>query len=307
MSTPRIPVWKNKLSPLREGADAAVEQLRQHWFFEILQLCAVLMAVYWWPWRRLPVPGYAIGVLALLAAIMSLHTEMGRWHKVVWILLVGAYLVIEFRAIKKDRTEYATLEESRRAEQNNQFNDIAENLKKSMQQSHIQFSETTAGINRTLSTITGGDTVCYVIASPIGSEFLLVLATRGANPLHGVSTEMVDQDAMISMFRNNPKGVSFETIQSQTTYFPMQLFTEPSTSRTIGKITIGAGEARNLHFNFFSMNGMWGENLKLRKVNGAWIQALRVTKEIKGTGGKQKTVFEMVPKEYPRVNGKMDW
>jgi hypothetical protein len=75
------------------------------WFFRLTQIVSLTLFLYWW-WR-LPVPGYAIGVLAVLAAMMSLHIEarMQWWDKAEWLLLMGAFLVTELNAINLDRAE----------------------------------------------------------------------------------------------------------------------------------------------------------------------------------------------------------
>jgi hypothetical protein len=77
--------------------------LRHHGAFYVLQIGFSAWIIWRWPWDQLPVPGYAIGVLAVAAAVMSLHSDMKLGHRVVWILLLGAFLRLEIRAISKDR------------------------------------------------------------------------------------------------------------------------------------------------------------------------------------------------------------
>ena len=67
------------------------------------QAAASLLALYFW--LHIPAPGYAVGCLAVVAALMSLHKQMHLGHKAVWILIMGALLCLEFRAIDKDREE----------------------------------------------------------------------------------------------------------------------------------------------------------------------------------------------------------
>jgi hypothetical protein len=76
----------------------------------------------------------------------------------------------------------------------------------------------------------------------------------------------------------------------------------------IGAIPLGPSETRKLHFNFFAMNGDWHETLILRMVAGHWTQAVRITKDIRGSKrNAQKTLYEMVPPDYPMVERKIDW
>jgi hypothetical protein len=118
--------------------------LRHQWFFNLVQLAGVGCAIHWW--RHLPVPGYAIGVLAVLAAVMSVHGKMQRWQKVMWMLLIGAFLLLEFRAIDKDRTDFARGDSSRRQQETQQFQSIANGLTASLEQSQRHFDATMKSI-----------------------------------------------------------------------------------------------------------------------------------------------------------------
>ena len=92
MPTTRTMV-RTSLSNIRPG----------QWVFMALQALSALLALYFW--LHTPVPGYSVGCLAITAALMSLHERMHPAHKAVWILIMGVLLVLEFRAIDKDRQD----------------------------------------------------------------------------------------------------------------------------------------------------------------------------------------------------------
>jgi hypothetical protein len=279
------------------------QHFRQHWFFDIVQVAATLLAVYWIWTARFPPPGYAIGILAVLAAIMSLHADMQKWQKAAWVVLMGVYLFTEFRAITKDRNEFAHTEERRRNEQNQQFQDIASGLQSSMEQSQAQFRDTMSGIGRTINSVTGGNGFCYAMASPVGNQFLLIISTTSPDALRDINAEMTDDDVV-----RNTRVFTWDAIQGFTTHFPVVLSLSSSAGWNIGTIPIGTSEKRKLHFNFFAMNGNWHETLNLRFVAGHWAQAIRVTKDIRGSkSNAQKKLYEWVPPDYPKVEGKVDW
>jgi hypothetical protein len=140
--------------------------LRNHFLFYLSQLVAIGVAVYWL--RNLPVPGYAIGGLAVLAALMSIHPDIQPGHKVVWMLLIGLFLFIEFRAIDKDRTEFADAEADRRQQENKQFQHIADTLTDSIQQSQNQFATTMDSMKGLWSEATGGNSYLYFEISDVG-------------------------------------------------------------------------------------------------------------------------------------------
>ncbi len=192
--------------------DRLRDHLRHHSFFSLVQIIAVSTAFYWW--RHLPVPGYAIGVLAVLAAVMSVHSEVRLWQKATWILLMGAFLVLEFRAIEKDRDEYAKAEHSRRIEENDQFQNIAHGLTAAIQQSQVQFAATMSRFDATTSRMesilqkeertaelakqnldqtTGGDGYVYLLVAPRGplnpppDKWPLVIMNSADIPISDVS------------------------------------------------------------------------------------------------------------------------
>ena len=89
--------------------------------------------IYWH--LRIPSPGKAVTVMAVVAAVMALRGEMGGFEKFAWLTLLFLFLVIEIRAIDKDR------------------------------EAHEQkFKRTIDGFTETISGITGGQTFPYLEA-----------------------------------------------------------------------------------------------------------------------------------------------
>jgi hypothetical protein len=112
-------VW-NRESVARRYLPGLQNHLLHHWFFDAVQVLAILCIAYWL--RHLPAPGYSVAVLGVLAAIMSLHVGMHALQKVLWMVLMGGFLILEFQAIRKDRSDFAKAEEAKRQEQLSQFN-----------------------------------------------------------------------------------------------------------------------------------------------------------------------------------------
>lgn len=118
--------------------------LRLQWFFYLAQLVAIAVIIRWW--NNLPVPGYAIGVLAVAAAVMSVHGRMRWWQKVTWMLIIGAFLFLEFRAIDKDRKLFADDQAMQRDKEQDRFkrllNNQNDNFNKMLTQAQADFSAT---------------------------------------------------------------------------------------------------------------------------------------------------------------------
>lgn len=83
--------------------------IRHEWKKYLLYyLCylAILGWLAWWiPYRHLPWPGVAVAIIAMLAALMSIHADIHPRHKFIYFALMAALLTTEFRAMRKDRTD----------------------------------------------------------------------------------------------------------------------------------------------------------------------------------------------------------
>jgi hypothetical protein len=119
--------------------------LRDQWFFVLAQVGATIWALGWL-FGTTPSPGYSIGVLAVVAAVMSVHPEMKDFQKVIWMLLIGAFLTIEFRAIDKDRKENNKQQAATEQQQQQAFQSIldsgTQNFKDLLSQEQAHFEKT---------------------------------------------------------------------------------------------------------------------------------------------------------------------
>jgi membrane protein implicated in regulation of membrane protease activity len=76
-----------------------------HWPFFLFHF-ATLGALLWWiPYDRLPWTGVAVAIIAVLAALMSVHSNLRPRHKFIYFALMAALLITEFRAMRKDRDD----------------------------------------------------------------------------------------------------------------------------------------------------------------------------------------------------------
>jgi hypothetical protein len=265
-------------------------------------------------------------LVAALVAVATLLSEkkereinpprFRRWRKPILYSLTGAALVVGVvQILNADREACDAEKKSRQA--NDALKDALAKLDESttqianmtalntqLQRSLIAQSDTIADLSRqNIAAVTGGNSFCYVIASPVEQSFMLAVSTVGSSPLHDVGVEMIDVDLLRTM--TNKPSLTMQELQSFRTVFPSIPSLSSSSGHWVATIPTGGRDKRNLHFNFFSMNGVWGEDLNLRFVKGQWQQALRVMKQLKNN--KQKMIYSMVPPDYPTVDGKVDW
>lgn len=111
---------------------------RQNRIFLCLQIAIALWAAFLW--IHLPAPGWAVAILAGVAAAMSVHGEMRGWQKAIWMALIGSLLLIELRAISKDRADNSATQASFFAAQQQGFSTTASGLQAAI-----------AALNQTLS------------------------------------------------------------------------------------------------------------------------------------------------------------
>lgn len=272
-----------------------------HWFHFGLQIIVGAFALYW-HWH-LPAPNKAVLALASIAALM-VFAEMRPVHKTLYFFLILALVSTENRAIDKDRRDFAENEAARREQENAQFQKIADGLSSSIRLSQQQFAETKSGIDKSIATVTGGKTFCVVIASPIENRFSFFISTIGNEPLHGVTVQMIDVDLMKKLVGGKPT-VSLEEISRYTFDLPPIPFLAKGAGRTVAAVLMDERDSRNFSFNFSSLNGFWGESIKLRRVNGQWQQALKVTRMAKLN--QWVTMYAYSTPLYPKTNGKVDW
>jgi len=245
-----------------------------------------------------------------------IRTWQRRWRKWILYSLTGAALIVGVVQIRKADNEARDAgEKANRAsdalkvalgkvdESTTKIEDMTA-LNTQLQERLIKQSDTITELSKqNIAAVTGGDSYCYILTSPVENSFMLVISTVGSSPLHDVIVEMVDLDIARTM--TNKPTITMQEIQTFKTVFPSIPSLVSSSGHLLTTIPMGGNAKRSLHFNFFSINGVWGEDLSLRLTKGQWQMALRVMKELKNN--KRKQIYGYVAPDYPKVNGEVDW
>ncbi|MGA7415787.1 MAG: hypothetical protein WBW33_35275, partial [Bryobacteraceae bacterium] len=72
---------------------------------EVFQALLIGLIVYWYQFP--PPPGFAVAWLAAAGVVMAVRAEhFSTTEKVIWILIAGALVLFEIRAITKDRDDH---------------------------------------------------------------------------------------------------------------------------------------------------------------------------------------------------------
>jgi hypothetical protein len=165
----------------------------------------------------------------------------------------------------------------------------------------------------------GGDSFCFgafMFAADAPSKPDLAIFLRGEYPLQNVHVMVRDYDRLKAALPNMPKGrenARGPTYKEKSAFDSLsESFTIPSLGPPGTALRVGGWElpdnrdALTYSIWFSTPYQEFYQHLKLRKVNGSWIQAYRVHK--KDSKGKLIVLLEDVPKEFPREqDGKINW
>lgn len=299
--------------------------------FLSVEIAFVFLIAWWTPYSHLPAPGWAVAFIAGAAAAMSVHDEMKGWQKGLWLLIIGAFLVIETRAISKDRwdSQVQASEDRKKQEagfeiirsaQDTDFKATADGLKNAYLLSQQQFAATmqksetifgeTKSVNalsmKNLIAITGGQDRPYFDLSYDGNmpgRYYLSLTNMSDHPYRGLQAMVTDVNKALNLYDSRTPHQFFIEDQQAT----MQII-------KIGDVGISQGftmqhqlpEQRGddlvyLKFSFSSLTGFWGEDILVRRdKSGKPYRAIRRLDE--------KGITETIDPGFPRDSkGGIGW
>ena len=103
---------------------------------------ALLFFALWLCCSWLPLPGIAVAIIGVAAATMSIHEGMSPWHRALWMLIIGAFLVIEILAIKHAEVDQSNMQQNALREEREHFGEIGKGIEAAISKSDKQFKAT---------------------------------------------------------------------------------------------------------------------------------------------------------------------
>ncbi len=207
-------------------------------------------------------PGVSIGILALVAGIMSVRPKMRPIEKFVGVFVLVAFAFLEVRAISKSDQENKEI----RDRQDCEFRSIAKGLTDSIAANQRQFEETMARENEiknktieaanlskeNLANVLGRNSYAWITPQIAGisstSAIPLGLQNYGNHALTGVSIKIIDQEAVDAVFANEPYNGNLVI---------SDIYTLAGTPTSDGKFNIG----HELEYTGWSDEGFKGKRL----------------------------------------------
>lgn len=172
------------------------------------------LALVSWTFFQPQSPGVSIGLLALVAGIMSIRPNMHPVEKLTWVFILIAFTILEVRSIKRSDEENKTIRDA----QNARFSEIAQGLKDSIEIGKTQYQDTLGHVNSVMETtqiaantarkgvdnLTG--TNSYLDIFPIGQNgsFILVTVVLGNNIVWDAQVNLRDGGYVDSAFYTTP-------------------------------------------------------------------------------------------------------
>lgn len=251
-----------------------------------------------------PPPSYSITVMAVVAGLMALRPEMSGHEKWLWSALLLTLMVVEIRAINKDRHD-----------QDDRFGQVVSGLQQTVinstnavdaltdliKEERHHFDVTMEGIGTDIKTQTGGDSFAFItlspepatvsinfgsFTSPPGVPFFLVSITSHGNyPLRNGRATMMDDErrlAAMNEYNKHPDGNGLLAIQSSDSYYQFPYLRPQSQEapsgdvQMLGYYPMTSADSKRLTIAFGATNGYWSEVLHMSRVNGMWHQCLSV-------------------------------
>jgi|LQYC01.1.fsa_nt_gi hypothetical protein len=161
-------------------------------------------------------------------------------------------------------------------------------------------SDEIATLNKEIVKILRSDgSFCYLTIGNLDTNTnvgLLMVVHQGEYPIHNVNARLVD----LQEFEKIKNKMNIYNFTQSDTNIPIGSMIK-NTSSTLGRFDLGKSSNRDFNIFFSANNGLFTELLRLRKVDGKWLSAIKVQKE-------GKVIFEKIDSNFPRTNkGEIDW
>ncbi len=164
--------------------------------------------------------------------------------------------------------------------------------------------------------VTGGDTFCYAVlwsndvdpTKPPSGSYRIGLLIVGDFPLRGISVRVTDvqRTKAIVSDKTLTGEQSAHALLANDISFNVTQTLVPDHVAIIGPVFLGIGDEHDLNIFFQSLNGDWSEEFRCKKINGEWVQAIRVLRQQKS--GEKPRYWTKIDKDFPRnSHGEVDW
>jgi hypothetical protein len=259
-----------------------------------LLACVAVIVCFYWSFR-IPSPGKAVAAMGIVAAITALRGEMSNPEKFFWLALLFIFLLIEVRAIDRDRKKHDDEQSVIRNEETQKFQHIADGLTAAI-----------SGINETVQRVTGGDTFCYL--DIFGEQIPLTNASlrkHGTNPLYDVTMKLLVMTPIPGGSPGQSRGEGTIKLNiGNMTAAERPAFGDIS----LAPFNLNGKESVDFYVAFAAKNGFWHQKVYFRRIGGLvnggrWLKAIRIHRIDYGSEpykqAKPVLILERIDENFP--------
>lgn len=271
------------------------------------------------------------GSLTLIGTIFEMRTEKKHWRSFSHVLLAigGVITIVSAGAIAYDQSAQEAESKKKDAEllsiskalinRTNELVEQGKNINKlteTIAEKNYQISQQNKSLaklaQKSLSTITGGDSYCYFLffsPSQKLNSVDLMLINEGRYPLYDVFIKIDDVEKQIGIVKSESgkDNLPYDSITKVN-----QLLSQASKSIQVGnmgpKQAINLGtlnlpetDKQSFNINIMARNGHVIQFMRFRRVNKHWKAAMKVIRN-------EDTLQETIEQGFPRDNkGRVEW
>jgi hypothetical protein len=217
------------------------------------------VAVLIWFSVRTPPPGWSVAVLGMAALVLTIR-EMPYAYKCLWLFLALGFLIVELRAIRKDRSENQTAQAEARRHEDDRF---AEILARNQREFAATMERSEAIVRKSeeiASFASGGRTFPKVFPAVVkqadGKNTIgFYLNKQGAYPLYTLRVNVMRPYRSTEPNQIHGTGALFKLDEYNTsTTYPLYFLPLPSENVAYYSASMSA------------RNGQWEEGIDARRV-----------------------------------------
>jgi hypothetical protein len=152
--------------------------------------------------------------------------------------------------------------------------------------------------------VTGGESFFYVnlVSGGMNDRLMLIAINEGNHPLYDISFRMWDPADYGAGAENLKTIEDFE----KNAYNIDVGNLPPHSTKTLGRIQLPNSDAKNFEVTIIARNGIFNEQIRLRRVEGDWKVAYRVHAGFERNSSNK--LLERSDPKFPRgVNGQIKW
>jgi hypothetical protein len=165
-----------------------------------------------------------------------------------------------------------------------------------------------AELNRRIaSSVTGGDSFCYLSIGSINDQTnvsMLTVVHQGEYPLYDVSLDITDLQKFRQVTATGP--LTFDQMSSYRTTLQVGNVI-PNSGMTLRPWQLPNSDEQDYNVRIWARNGVASQKIRLRRINGGWKSATQVRK-LSADQTDSQLVREQVGPDFPlNDRGEVEW